>query len=203
MADPDFHELSDHELQLLTDDQLIAYVRAARDAGAPASARRALAILVFGYMDLVRARVALKVPTREVEDVADIALVSAITSAFDGQSIGEFRSWLNTIVARRIADYHRRPQPETVPLVTEGEEGYSGAEPAIGPEGDTVDIDRAIDQVYEELSHAHRQVVDLYVFGDRSAADTAAALGEMSEANVHQIGSRFRRRLRELLEARP
>jgi hypothetical protein len=39
------------------------------------------------------------------------------------------------------------------------------------------------------------------VFGPHSAAETAEFVGDgMTEANVHQISSRFQRRVRELLE---
>lgn len=38
------------------------------------------------------------------------------------------------------------------------------------------------------------------MFADLTAGDVAAHTGE-TEANVHQVGSRFRRRLRERLDA--
>jgi DNA-directed RNA polymerase specialized sigma24 family protein len=47
----------------------------------------------------------------------------------------------------------------------------------------------------------HQHVVDLVVFEDQSAAEAARALDGMTEANVHQIVSRFRRALRSELEA--
>jgi len=59
---------------------------------------------------------------------------------------------------------------------------------------------RAIDAALAELSDDHRRVVEAYVLRGGPARDAADEVGGMSEANVHQIGSRFRRRLRELLE---
>jgi RNA polymerase sigma factor (sigma-70 family) len=198
-----FRDLREHELQLLGDDQLIEHMRAARRAGEPDALRRALAILVFGYMDTVTQRVRLKVPDEDVEDVAAITMESAISSAFDGRSIGEFRSWLHTIVDRRIADYHRRrkdkPKPQRLPTEHLGDEEAWGDEPAAEFD-EAVDAKRALEQAYGELSDEHRRVVDLYVVGPFSAKDAAAKVPGMSEANVHQIASRFQKRFRDLLD---
>ena len=57
-------------------------------------------------------------------------------------------------------------------------------------------------QAYAEIENdGHRRVIDLHVLGPLSAADAAAAIGDgMSEANVHQIASRFQKRFRELFD---
>jgi RNA polymerase sigma factor (sigma-70 family) len=178
-------------------------MQAARAAGRADALKRPLAILVFGYMDTVTQRVRLKVPDEDVEDVAAITLESAISSAFDGRSIGEFRSWLHTIVDRRIADYHRRkegkPKPRSLPADHLGDEEAWGDEPAEEFD-EAVDAKRALKQAHAELSDEHRRVVDLYILGPFSARDAAAKVEGMSEANVHQIASRFQKRFRELLE---
>ncbi len=84
-------------------------------------------------------RVALKVPPADVDDVAHEAILSAIRSAFSGESIGEFRAWLNHITSRRIADYHRRLEgkPKTVPLLSGDEEDEAawGEVPSVGVRG--------------------------------------------------------------------
>ena len=46
----------------------------------------------------------------------------------------------------------------------------------------------------------HQKVVDLVVFQGWSAAEAVRAVPGMTEANVHQIVSRFRRALRGELE---
>src|SRR3984957_5247872 len=53
-------------------------------------------------------RISLRVPAHVVDEVSHDVLVRAIAAAFDGQSVGQFRSWLNTIVDRTAADYFRR-----------------------------------------------------------------------------------------------
>jgi len=195
-----FRELPDHELERLSDDELLAYIRQARDAGAHGAAKRALAFLVFGYMDVVRYRVWRRVPEHDVDEVAGRALESAIVAAFEGNSQGEFRSFMHTIVARRIADYHRRREndPDFVSLNFDPDQDW-GPELAVEPEGTALDAQRAVDQAYAELKPEHQEAIGLYVFEDKPAGEVAEATG-LSEANVHQIASRFRRRVREILE---
>ena len=46
---PRFERKPDHELDRLDDEALVAYARAARDAGDQAAGARAIAVLVYGY----------------------------------------------------------------------------------------------------------------------------------------------------------
>ena len=201
MAHSNFRELKEHELAELPDEALISYIQTTREAGRTEAMTLALGVLVFGYLDIVRRRVALKVPPSDVEDVAHEALLSAIRSAFDGESVGEFRAWLNRITVRRIADYHRRREtrPDTIPLLSGQEEDDWGDVPTTEFEGSRVDAERAIETAYGTLSAAHQRIVDAYVFEDKPAAEVADEEGT-SEDNVHQVASRFRRRVRDLLE---
>ncbi len=198
-----FRELPEHQLATLSDDDLIAYIRGARAAGRLPAARLALQMLVYGYWDTIVARAGLKLPASAAEDVAGDALESAIKSAFDGQSIGEFRSWMHTILARRISEYYRSREgkPKLVPLISEnaGDDEVWGEEPSVdAPDATVVDLRNAIERAYGELSATHQAVVDLYVFSEYSAAETARETQE-SENNVHQIGSRFRKRVKAIL----
>jgi len=190
----------------LADDELIDYLRAARGAGRHSAMRAAVAVLVFGYRDTLVGRARLKLPEPDVADVVSETLASAIASAFDGSSVGEFKSWLHTILARRIADYHdaRTRTPKTAPLPAEhlGDEDVWGREPSEPFEGDALHARGCLETAYCELDRdSHRAVIDLYVLQAHNAADTAALIGNgMTEANVHQISSRFQRRFKELLE---
>lgn len=195
-------EHREHELERLTDEQLIAHIRQSRAADRPDLARTALRHLVFGYFDTLLARARLKLPDAAAEDIAAETLESAIKSAFDGESIGEFRSWMHTILARRIAEYYRsredKPQLVQLPGQADDEHG-GGLEPSVeAHDGTIVDLRAAVLQAYGELSEKHRAVVDLYVFSQYSAAETSARTGQ-SEGNVHQIGSRFRKRVQGIL----
>jgi RNA polymerase sigma factor (sigma-70 family) len=205
--------LTDPELDRLASDALIAYIRAAHDAGRPQDGQRALAILVFRHFDDVRRRVSIKVPRADVEDVAMEAVTSAIKSAFDGTAVGQFMAWLNRIVRRRIADYHRRleSRPDEAPLPEEHAEAEEiwGKTAASGDDTASVDVESVIDQVLGELNEVHRRVVELFVFDDRSARETVDRVNEdwgeeldppMSIDNVNQIVSRFRKAMRGKLD---
>jgi len=208
--------VTDEELRRLADERLLERIRACAKAGQAPEARRTLEELVLRYADDVRRRVSMKVPRDHVDDVAQMALISAIAAAFGGTSIGEFRAWLNTIVARRIADFTRArvAQPDIVPLVEEhgdDDDTWGSALEGLEPDAAEVDVRVVIAETIEEFNEAHRAVIVLYAYMNRSAAQTAeeinARLGDrldppMTEANVQQIGSRFRRRLRENLDAR-
>ena len=205
---PPFRHLSDLELQGLSDDALIDHVRRARDAGEFDAAKLALSVLVFGHMDTVERRVRLKVPTHNVEFVASNAMISAISSAFNGQSAGEFHSWLHTIVDRRIADYHRRGRIDQVPLPDEnvGDDAVWGQLPGVEDATGAIEVGNIVEELLAELSPVHREVVELAVFDQLSAADVSAALAarfpgeKISADNVYKIAQRFRDTLRHKLE---
>jgi RNA polymerase sigma factor (sigma-70 family) len=186
---PPFRPLDAAALERLDDDALVEYMRRARAAGHQ-SAGLALAILTHGYSANVYRRVALKVPAHHVEDLARDIIVEAITSAFDGTSVGQFRSWLRTITDRAIADFFRRGagRASTEPL------------PAVDPEAPSteglVELRDAIDRVMAEMREDHRSVIDVMVFKDGTAADAAREVAGMTEANAHQITHRFREALK-------
>lgn len=198
---PRFERKPDHELDRLDDEAIVAYARAARDAGDPAAGAHAIAILVYGHWPNIGRRVRMKVPRAHVEDVTAEIVTSAIQSAFDGTSIGEFRSWLATITKRRIADHHRRAEksPATLPLVSDPDETGALDPPAASEEG-LVETQDAVERVLAGLSQAHRSVIELVLFEGRSATQAAQEVPGMREDNVHQIVSRFRRALRRALQ---
>jgi RNA polymerase sigma factor (sigma-70 family) len=213
VSDNDLEPLSENELQKLSSDELIAYIRKATDAGRSDRASSALAILCWRHFDDVVRRVRMRVPAQDVEDVAMTAMLAAIKSAFDGVAVGQFVNWLHRIVDRRgIADYHRRREGEPIhnPLPTEhaGEEEVWGEEPAEEDETGAVVVRSVIDDCLAALGQpSHRDVIELNVFQDLGAADTAARVNDdhpdldpaMSEANVHKIVSRFRKCVRDRL----
>jgi RNA polymerase sigma factor (sigma-70 family) len=199
-----FEPLPDHNLQKLSDDELIAYIRAARDDGELPHARRGLAILVYGYERDVKRRVSIKVPSHAVDDLAHEALVRAIASAFDRSSVGEFRNWLHTIVDRAIADFYRRaerrPKETILPSEHAGEDDVWGAEPSLESEAGAVELRIIVEEVLATFNEKHRLVIELHVFQGFTAAEVCDRIKGMSEDNVAQIASRFRARLRARLD---
>jgi len=206
----DFRRKTEHELDLLDDDALIAYIAAARAAGDHDAARAALGLLANRRLpDLIR-RISMKAPASDVEDLAMETLASALRSTFDGEHTGEFVNWLNTICDRRVADFHRKPRLEQEPLPEEHEEAEEiwGEGATSSDFSDAADVRAVIEQLLAELSEAHRRVVELYVFEGYSAKQTADQVNmespdlnpQMTEDNVHQIAKRFRDELRGRLD---
>jgi RNA polymerase sigma factor (sigma-70 family) len=196
---PAFRPLDETGLERLDDDALVEYMREARRAGHP-SAADALAILVFGHWANVERRVRLKVAEAHVEDLTGDIIADAVASAFGGTSVGEFVSWLATITRRAIADFYRRGRGGE-PIVPLADDAREARPEAIAPsETGAVEVRDAIDRVLDTLRDDHRRIVDLVVFEDRAAGDAALEVPGMTEPNVHQIVSRFRRALREELE---
>lgn len=197
-----FRPRPDHELQQLSDDELVAELRAAHAAGDAATGRLVLQILVFGFWDLVQYRVSLKVPQHDVENLAGDVLVRAITSSFAGESVGEFRSWLNTILKRAIADYWRGRERtvETQPLDHADADNRVGPEPSVTDGTGYVETQMLIEACLGELNDEHQRVVEIVVFEGRPADDAVAEVAGMTRDNAYQIVRRFRVRLREMLE---
>lgn len=198
-----FRLLPDRELRRLSDDQLISYFRNARDAGEVASSRHALAVLVYGHEGNVKRRLSLLLPSHEIDDVTHDALVKAIAATFNGNSRGEFRSWLHTIVDRAAADWlrrkARRPAEGPLPSGDGDEDAGWKREPAAPSHSGEVELRLIIDEVMAELSELHRRVIDLHLFGALTAKEVCERIDGMSEDNVAQIASRFRAKLRKRL----
>jgi DNA-directed RNA polymerase specialized sigma24 family protein len=88
----------------------------------------------------------------------------------------------------------------TLPAEHQGEDDAQRVVGISEDEASTVDVQAVIDQARGELGEDHRRAVDLHVFDGESARTAVTSIGNgMTEANVHQIATRFRKRMRELL----
>lgn len=213
----DFERPSEGELAALSNEALVAYIAAAREADDLASARTASGILAFIFEPTIRAWVQRGMGSSHPHDVEDVVmevLASAVRSSFDGEVVGEFGSWLKTIAARRVADFfrtlERRSRDEALPEEHEGGDEIWGK--GIGTEdgASAVAANDAIDRVLATRSGMHVSVIRLYGAGgpgfeDLPADEVCARInldqgeGSMKPANVHQIWRRFKTDLREEL----
>jgi RNA polymerase sigma factor (sigma-70 family) len=206
-----FRRQSDIELRDLDDEDLVAYLVAARDAGEQAEVKKALEILVYGRMELVEAMCARKLPDHAVERVAEEAMIDTMEATFDGHSVGQFVNLLKTITARRIADHYGalgRRGHEELTLDDEDDEQRRRQVGRPDEELDAVPFRTVVDLVLDQLPEYHRVAVELAIFDGLSSADVAAEVNRrlpglndpMTSANVDQIKSRFRRTLRDELD---
>lgn len=208
----DFERRLPHELDHLSDEELIAYAVAAREAGDVEAMADALAVIGNRRLGDGTRRARAKVPVQDAEELAAQAMGEAVLARFEGTSVGEFVKLMHTILSRRIADYYEKRERtvETTDLPDEhgDDDDLRRRDVAISPdESGVVDVQSVIDQALDELSDQHRRVIELYVFEDLSADDTADQVNaefpdsnpKMSVDNVQQIKARFKKRVRELL----
>ncbi|MCL4288633.1 MAG: sigma-70 family RNA polymerase sigma factor [Thermoleophilia bacterium] len=202
----DFEPLEEGALAQRSDEELVAYVAGAGEAGYLESARRAVGIVTWRQEPLVRSLVAAKVPPDSCDDVVSAAFVSFVESAFDGKVILSARAFMVRIAKRRIADFHRdrERRPEQAPLPGEhsGGEEVWGPEEAVEDETGAVAILDAVERVVSSRNETHRRVIMLYGPGliggeDLSGAEVAARMSDergedVSVANVQQIWRRFK-----------
>jgi RNA polymerase sigma factor (sigma-70 family) len=198
----EFRARADHELASFSDEELVRYVRQARAAGDQEAARRGIAVLVYGFLPLVRSRVAVKVPSALVDDVAHDVMLRCLGSAFDRDSLGEFRSWLDTILQRTVADFYRA-QERTLDLGPLPDEDSAAGGVGLGVEDDSaaVMLRWIVERVMGRLSAEHQIVIRLHVFAGLSAPEVCDRVPGMAAGNVNQIASRFRQRVRSDLES--
>ncbi len=200
---------SEAELDLLGDEQLLAYVIEMREAGRDDCLRAAFGVLAFGYWDFVASLVSKKANPRDIEDLTAVVIESALRSAFDGKTIGEFVNWLKTITARRIADFYRtregRPSAEPLPSEHAGDDTIFANEPVSEEEGyAAIEIREAAGRVLAGRKEIHQLVIRLTAppelgWGeDLPAAEVAERVTDthpgagMTDANVYQIWKRFK-----------
>ena len=215
----DFTPLPGPEFDRLSPEELVAYHHDARRAGNHKEAQRALGRLVWSFEGQVRFWVGRSVPPEEVDDLTQTVFASALDSSFDKPTVGQFGAWLRRICQYRVADHYgkeeRRIQAD--PLV----EDHERDEEIWGPTPEAPDytedvIERAlVEQALGELSETHRRVVEIggpkdLGFEGAPARETAQRINDqlsgqegdpMTEANVHKILSRFRKRLAKLVNA--
>jgi RNA polymerase sigma factor (sigma-70 family) len=213
-----FRHLGEAKLAELGDEELIEYVIEARNAGEADAAELALRIFAFGMegrlLNFVRVRLESH-PDTVIEEVAEVALADAIRSINNlrGASAGEARAFVFKIARFRIIDFHRTGRVSTAPLEIDGREGEqlapgSGEAGADGGVG-AVEASLVVEECLAELREDHRAVVEYTLFEDCPARETAEKVNSrfdgkfddsMSDQNVHQIVSRFRKVLRKRLE---
>lgn len=211
-----FRKLNDFELDRLSDEDLIDYIRRARSVGERQAMN--LAIQIFAYrqrknlLNRVRAKLGSR-PDSDIEQVTDLIVGGAMFAAFEGESVGEFKSLVNRIMQRRVADYYRRIHGQVgyTPLAeeVEGEERVHGATLEADEEISLIWAADLVETALGELSAPHRAVVDYRLLQGYGSKETAELVNNhlsddldrpMTVSNVDKIVSRFRERLDDLLE---
>ncbi len=203
--------LSESQLDQLSEEELFRYMVRVRDAGQNTDFRCALAILVFRHEDLIRSRLRVRLQPAEydihLEDMVGNVIARALQAAFDGGHFAQFHSLLHTITHYCYVDFVRRQQRLRVDTVgghgPDGDDsGMAGPEVAVDGGFDEVELRDLLESVMP-ANETHRRIIRLSLFDGLPAAEVAEIINAgsdngtgVTENNVHQIISRYRREAR-------
>jgi len=200
-----FRKKDEDELQHLSDDDLVAYVVEARNAGFDSEVSAATGILVFRRYDQQLAFVQKKVRHREdAEDILGEIIADMLRTAFRGEYTGEFFSLFFVIRDRRIADFYKKAERE--PEI----ESPSGDDRDLietlvetGDFTDEADVRMLLEDALSGYSDRDSMVISLRIDNHPAKAVAAKINGSgiggdtaMTPGNVDQIYARFKHKLR-------
>lgn len=199
-----FRRKDDHELQNLSDDDLVAYVVEARNAGLDEEVRKGVGILVFRRYDQQLAFIEKKV--RQPEDAEDIlseVITDMLKAAFKGDYTGEFFSLFFVIRDRRIADFYKKGEREPEFEHPPDDGDLIDILVETGDFTDESEVRMFVDDVLSGYSERDCLVIRKRIDG-HPAKEVALSVNEsgddggksMTPANVDQIYARFKHRLR-------
>lgn len=210
MSKLSFREKKDYELDKLPDEELIAYVIAARRAENGSAAKLGLGIFAYRRYDELVWRAKGKLPEgADAEDLAGRVIEGVFKAAFRGEHFGEAVSLVNRVFRNKIADFYRKyERTDQLPEDSEVDDHWRPDAATVGDRTGEYEVQELARGRYEALSSHHRMVVDLFVIDGYGATETAEKVNNafpelstpMSDQNVHQIASRFRKDLRGDLE---
>lgn len=186
------------EIDAQTDEELVRRAQAGEAA--------AFDQLYDRYLTVVYRRVTCSIPQADIEDVTQEVFIAVIRSLGKFRGDAKFRTWLYTILSRKIADYYRRRDPADFEWKDgrdndgDGDDEDDATNPVENlPDGTSFSaLDDAIlvRQGLLRLSPAYREVILLRFADDLTFAEIAAHLGLSLEATK----SLFRRAISSLQE---
>lgn len=211
-----YRPIDEAGLARLDDPGLIDQALAARAAGDEAQAELALKIFAFGLEAPLLAFVRNRMGSHGdavVEEVTGRALEDSIRSItrLRGTTAEEGRAFVFKIARLRIADFLRKGRFQSNSIDDEGSGGPMDRHAGMAVEdiADAIDTKLLYEQALQGLRPDHREAVELFLISGYSARETAEKVGSrfnrsgndsMSEQNVNQIVSRFRRDFRARLD---
>ena len=147
--------------------------------------------LVSDYQGEIRKFVQKRVPKDSADDLVQEIWLAAWTSMaeFDGRS--RFKTWLYGIAINKCKTLYRSQQRRTVPLsLTEGVADRIESEP-LRPGSD---IEARLSEHVEALPDHHRQLLDLYYYGEL----TLPEISRLLDRNLNTVKYQFYRAHTEL-----
>lgn len=136
------------------------------------------------YLDVVYRRVRYSIPETDVEDVTQEVFIAVVRSLKDFRGDSKFRTWLYTLMSRKIADYYRRRDPADFQVKNSLDDDETDAIAMI-PDGTSyASIDNVIliQQALQELPARYQEVILLRFADDLPFLEIATRLDQSLEA---------------------
>lgn len=163
------------EIEAKTDEELVRYAQAGEV--------EAFNLLCERYMSIVFQRVRYSIPQADVEDVTQETFIAVIRSLKEFRGESKFRTWLYTILGRKIADYYRRRDPADFQWMKVEEHGDDDPVQIMDGNGSS-NLDDAIwvRQALMRLPSHYREVILLRFVDGLPFIEIAEQLGQSLEA---------------------
>lgn len=158
---------------------------------ARSGSREAFDALVSGYQSEIRKFVLKRVPKDHADDLVQDIWLAAWTSMseFDGRS--RFKTWLYGIAINKCKTHYRSQQRRSLPVsLSDVVADKIEAEPVRNGS----DIEARLAQHVESLADHHRQLLDLYYYGEL----TLPEISKLLDRNLNTVKYQFYRAHTEL-----
>ncbi len=137
------------------------------------------------YLNVVYRRVRYSIPEADVEDVTQEVFIAVVRSLKDFRGDSKFRTWLYTLMSRKIADYYRRRDPVDFQVKSSNSDDDEMDAIAMIPDGTSyaaVDDMILVRQALKQMPQRYQEVILLRFADDLPFLEIAAQLNQSLEA---------------------
>jgi RNA polymerase sigma factor (sigma-70 family) len=191
-----------HALGRLSDERLVAHIRAAHGAAAPTAVADAFDVLHHRHRRRIGYLLSSKLPAERAEDLLQDVFLDAFEAIVGGREIDHLSGWLARVAHNTVADFWRGREGRQLKLDRSAsptdDADARRAEPSAEGDFGEWEVREVVEQLLAARKQTHREIVRRNVLEGRPARDVAEATGE-TEDNVYQVAKRFRDELRRLL----
>ena len=136
------------------------------------------------YLGVVYRRMRYSIPEADVEDVTQEVFIAVVRSLKEFRGDSKFRTWLYTLMSRKIADYYRRRDPADFQVKSSLEDDETDTIAMI-PDGtsfSSVDDGILVRQALQQLPPRYQEVILLRFADDLPFLEIAGRLDQSLEA---------------------
>ena len=143
----------------------------------------AFSLLYERYLPVVYRRVRYTIPETDVEDITQEVFVDVVRCLKGFRGDSQFRTWLRTLVNRKVADYYRHRNPADFQRVCGDNDEMEDELPMINSfHESTVEDGIIVNQALKRLPDRYQEVILLRFADDLPFLEIARQLGLTLEA---------------------